>query len=110
MLNFAIFGCGRISKKHAELLGNNKIPGAKPLQRLYTGTDTYWKTVGFLAEKAKYSAAFRKAGIQNIDGITDDLVRAGIAKRQKNQLISDIDGLDVLAGDIVENLKLYKIA
>ena len=81
----------------------DKIPGAKPLQRLYTGTDTYWKTVGFLAEKAKYSAAFRKAGIQNIDGITDDLIKAGIAKRQKNQLISDIDGLDVLAGDIVKD-------
>jgi hypothetical protein len=81
----------------------DKIPGAKPLQRLYTGTDTYWKTVGFLAEKAKYSAAFRKAGIQNIDNITDDLITAGIAKRQKNELISDIDGLDVLAGDIVKD-------
>ena len=81
----------------------DKIPGAKPLQRLYTGTDTYWKTVGFLAEKAKYSAAFRKAGIQNIDNITDDLITAGIAKRQKNELISDIDGLDILAGDIVKD-------
>ena len=81
----------------------DKIPGAKPLQRLYTGTDTYWKTIGFLAEKAKYSAAFRKAGIQNIDNITDDLLNAGIAKRQKNELIKDIDGLDVLAGDIVKD-------
>ena len=81
----------------------DKIPGAKPLQRLYTGTDTYWKTVGFFAEKGKYSAAFRKAGIQNIDNITDDLVTAGIAKRQKNELISDIDGLDILAGDIVKD-------
>tara|TARA_R100001015_G_C4634196_1_gene200260 strand:- start:264 stop:4421 length:4158 start_codon:yes stop_codon:yes gene_type:complete len=81
----------------------DKIPGAKPLQRLYTGTDTYWKTVGFLAEKAKYSAAFRKAGIQNVDEITDDLIKAGIAKRQKNELISDIDGLDILAGDIVKD-------
>lgn len=81
----------------------DKIPGAKPLQNLYTGTDTYWKTIGFLAEKAKYSAAFRKAGIQNIDSITDDLIKAGIAKRQKNELIKDIDGLDVLAGDVVKD-------
>lgn len=81
----------------------DKVPGAKPLQNLYTGTDTYWKTVGYLAEKAKYSAAFKKAGIQNVDDITEDLIKAGIAKRQKGELLKDIDGLDVLAGDIVKD-------
>tara|TARA_B100000900_G_scaffold205352_1_gene174047 strand:- start:2954 stop:4012 length:1059 start_codon:yes stop_codon:yes gene_type:complete len=29
MLNFALVGCGRISKRHSELLGENKISGAK---------------------------------------------------------------------------------
>ncbi len=29
MLNFAIVGCGRISKKHSELLGRNQIEGAQ---------------------------------------------------------------------------------
>ena len=29
MLKFAILGCGRISKRHAEILGNNHIKGAK---------------------------------------------------------------------------------
>ncbi len=28
MLNFALLGCGRIARRHAELLGNNQIPGA----------------------------------------------------------------------------------
>lgn len=81
----------------------DKVPGAKPLQNLYTGTDTYWKTIGYLAEKAKYSAAFKKAGIQNIDDITEDLIIAGIAKRQKGDLLKDVDGIDVLAGDIVKD-------
>jgi predicted dehydrogenase len=29
MLNFALLGCGRISKRHSELLGENQISGAK---------------------------------------------------------------------------------
>lgn len=29
MIKFALIGCGRISKKHSELLGNNEIDGAK---------------------------------------------------------------------------------
>jgi len=29
MHNFALVGCGRISKRHGELLGENQIPGAK---------------------------------------------------------------------------------
>ena len=29
MLNFALMGCGRIAKRHSELLGNNQISGAK---------------------------------------------------------------------------------
>lgn len=29
MINFALLGCGRISKRHADLLGNNQIKGAR---------------------------------------------------------------------------------
>ncbi len=29
MLNFALVGCGRIAKRHSELLGNNKIKDAR---------------------------------------------------------------------------------
>lgn len=29
MLNFALVGCGRIAKRHSELLGNNQIPHAR---------------------------------------------------------------------------------
>ncbi len=29
MHNFALVGCGRISKRHGELLGENQIPGAR---------------------------------------------------------------------------------
>jgi len=29
MINFALVGCGRIAKRHSELLGLNQIKGAK---------------------------------------------------------------------------------
>ena len=29
MINFALIGCGRIAKRHSELLGNNHIKGAR---------------------------------------------------------------------------------
>lgn len=29
MLNFALVGCGRIAKRHSELLGHNQIDGAR---------------------------------------------------------------------------------
>ena len=28
-INFGLVGCGRIAKRHSELLGNNQIKGAK---------------------------------------------------------------------------------
>ena len=97
------------SKDHMGVLDVvDKIPGVKPLQDIYMGTDTYWKLVGFLGEKAKYSAAFRKAGIQNIDDISEELIQGGIIQRSKNELIKDIESLDVLAGDIVkETMPIY---
>ena len=29
MINFALVGCGRISKRHSELLGENQVAGAQ---------------------------------------------------------------------------------
>ena len=44
MLNFAIVGCGRISKRHVELLGGNKIQGA----RLVSLVISLWKKLKLL--------------------------------------------------------------
>jgi len=87
----------------------NKVPGVKALQQIYSDTDTYWKTVGFLGEKAKYSAAFRKAGLDpdNLGMITQDLVSSGIATRSSD-LLSKHGFINVFAADIVkETMPIY---
>ena len=38
MINFAIIGCGRIAKRHAELLGTGQIAGARLAAVCLTGT------------------------------------------------------------------------
>ena len=84
-----------------------KIPGAKALQKTYMNTDTYWKMNAFSGEKARYSAAFNKAGIL-IDDIADDLISTKIIKRPKGEVLQDVDTLDVLVGDIVkETMPIY---
>ena len=84
-----------------------KIPGAKALQKTYMNTDTYWKMNAFSGEKARYSAAFNKAGIL-IDDIADDLIATKIIKRPKGEVLQDVDTLDVLVGDIVkETMPIY---
>jgi len=84
-----------------------KVPGAKALQKIYMNTDTYWKMVAFSGEKARYSAAFNKAGIV-VDDIADDLISTNIIKRPKGEVLRDVDSLDVLAGDIVkETMPIY---
>ena len=67
------------------------------------------KTVGFIGEKAKYGAAFRKAGLdpENLGAISSDLVQSGLAPRT-----SDLTGkhgfLNVFASDIVkETMPIY---
>lgn len=87
----------------------NKVPGVKALQQIYSDTDTYWKTVGFLGEKAKYSAAFRKAGLDpdNLGVITQDLIASGIATRSAD-LLARHGFINVFAADIVkETMPIY---
>jgi len=85
----------------------DKIPFAraalKGAQNVYSGTDNYWKTVGYLGEKAKYSAAFRRAGLDpdNLGAITDDLVNAGLAPRA-TEFSRGIDFMDLMSTDIVK--------
>lgn len=42
----------------------------KGAQATYAGGDNFWKTAAYMGEKARYGAAFRKAGI-NPDDVTD---------------------------------------
>lgn len=85
----------------------DKIPFAraalKGAQNVYSGTDNYWKTVGYLGEKAKYSAAFRRSGLDpdNLGAITDDLVNAGLAPRS-SEFSRGIDFMDLMSTDIVK--------
>ena len=85
----------------------DKIPFAraalKGAQNVYSGTDNYWKTVGYLGEKAKYSAAFRRSGLDpdNLGAITDDLVNAGLAPRA-TEFSRGIDFMDLMSTDIVK--------
>ncbi len=90
--------------------GMKKVPLVMPLQRLYANTDTYWKTVGFVGEKSKYTSAFRKSGLDpdNIgDDITKELINSGIVPRSSD-LMGKHGFLNVLASDIVkETMPIY---
>ena len=87
----------------------NSVPLVKPLQSLYSNTDTYWKTVGFVGEKSKFSSAFRNAGIdpENLAPIADDLVSSGLIPRA-SEITGKYNVLDVMSADIVkETMPMY---
>ncbi len=98
---------GKVSAVGGKLI--NKIPFVQPLvkgaQNVYSGTDNFWKTVGYSGEKAKYTNAIRR-GLQGTDATLDDVAeeftRAGLAARTSN-LTEDMDFLDVLSTDIVKS-------
>jgi hypothetical protein len=80
---------------------------AKPLQILqdvYSGTDNFWKTAGYLGEKGKYSGAFRRAGLDpdNLDGVIDQVVRMKLAPRA-TEFSREIPFIDLMATDIVKS-------
>ena len=89
----------------------DKTPGVRGLQKIYSGTDTFWKISGMLAEKAKYAAAFRKAGI-NLDdsqapkfaAAVESLIRSGVAPRSSGLagVVDDVHFFDLLSSDIVK--------
>jgi hypothetical protein len=85
----------------------DKTPGVRALQKVYSGTDTFWKVAGLLGERAKYTAAFKKSGL-NVDEldseVIDGLVAAGIAPRKAglSGVLDDASFLDLFASDIVK--------
>ena len=94
--------------------GMDKLPiissGFKFFQSVYGNVDTYWKTVGFVGEKAKFGSAFRKAGLDpdNLgDDIIQELVNSGLAPRSSD-LMGKHGFINVFAGDIVkETMPIY---
>ncbi len=42
MLNFALIGCGRIAKRHSELLGRGQIAGADMVGRVVSSARGTW--------------------------------------------------------------------
>jgi hypothetical protein len=98
---------GKVSDVGTKLI--NSVPFVQPLvkgaQNVYSGTDNFWKTVGYSGEKAKYTNAIRR-GLQGTEATMDDLAeefaRTGLAARTSN-VMRDMDFLDVLATDIVKS-------
>ena len=94
--------------------GMDKLPiissAFKAFQSVYGNVDTYWKTVGFVGEKAKFGSAFRKAGLDpdNLgDDIVQELVNSGLAPRSSD-LMGKHGFINVFAGDIVkETMPIY---
>jgi len=81
-----------------------RVPFARSLERLYSGSDTFWKLVNWNGERAKYANAFRRAGLapDALDQIGDALVNSGLGTRT-SELTGTAGFLDTLAGDIVKN-------
>jgi len=89
----------------------DKAPIVSGLQKIYSGTDTFWKVAGYFAEKGKYAAAFKKAGL---NASLKDEVGSVVQKQLVDQKIAprssalDMEGLDkidfvdVMSTDIVK--------
>tara|TARA_R110002012_G_scaffold9557_4_gene43844 strand:- start:12 stop:3986 length:3975 start_codon:yes stop_codon:yes gene_type:complete len=97
---------GKASDISTKLL--NSLPFAQSLhkgaQNVYSGTDNFWKTVGYSAEKAKYTNAIRR-GIgetgTTLDDIADEFVRTGLATRRQDTTGS-MSFLDTFSTDLVK--------
>jgi hypothetical protein len=98
---------GKVSDVGTKLI--NSVPFVQPLvkgaQNVYSGTDNFWKTVGYSGEKAKYTNAIRR-GLQGteatIDDVAEEFTRSGLAARTSD-VMRDMDFLDVLSTDIVKS-------
>jgi hypothetical protein len=98
---------GKISDGTSSLM--SRIPFAQSLskgaQNVYSGTDNFWKTVGFSGEKAKFTNAIRRGTegtTATMDDVAEELSRAGIAART-TELSGDMDFMDLMAADIVKS-------
>lgn len=98
---------GKVSSLSSGLM--KRIPFAHALnkgaQGLYSGTDNFWKTVGFTGEKAKFANAIRR-GVDGttatMDDIAEEFSRAGLVSRTR-ELTKDMDFLDLMSADIVKS-------
>jgi len=102
----------------------NEKPVFRELQKLYSGTDTFWKVAALIGEQAKYASAFKKSGLsfdtrvkegveQTADvvnarkvaqAVTDDFLRAGVAQVDPKRTTltgREIDPLRSFAAEIV---------
>lgn len=87
-----------------------KVPLVRGAENLYAGVDNFAKAAAFTAERGKYAAALRKAGLnvdeafKLVDGdsaLARDFVQQGIAKRSRS-INEGENFLNVLSGDIVK--------
>ena len=98
---------GKVSDGTTSLL--KSIPFASSLakgaQNVYSGTDNFWKTVGFSGEKAKFTNAIRR-GIEGtsatMDDVAEEFSRSGLAART-TELTKDMDFMDLMSADIVKS-------
>jgi UDP-N-acetyl-2-amino-2-deoxyglucuronate dehydrogenase len=66
MLNFALVGCGRIAKRHSELLGYNQIDGAR-LASVCDIVEDKAKRIGVLFSVPYYTDMHQMMRFENID-------------------------------------------
>ena len=73
-------------------------------QRLYAAGDDFFKIIGHRAEKAKYTAALRKGGLNEdrLREIAPELQAAGILPRT-SELTREVDLIDLMSTDIVKS-------
>ena len=78
---------------------------AKGAQNVYSGTDNFWKTVGFSGEKAKFTNAIRR-GIDGttatMDDVAEEFSRSGLAART-TELTKDMYFMHLMSADIVKS-------
>ena len=80
----------------------------KTAETLYAGSDNSWKALSFLAENARLTSSFERAGIKlrNADGtiampkeLQENLIASGLARRNEG---FDTDFFETMVGDIVK--------
>ena len=99
-------GANAIRQGSKKLLESRLLPGVnsgyKALQGTYAGVDNFWKTVAYSGEKARYGAAFRKAGLDP-DNLSPEIVdELGSIVTRTKEFSGDIDPLDLISTDIVK--------
>ena len=89
----------------------DNTPILSGLQKIYAGTDTFWKVAGYFGEKGKFAAAFKKGGVDA--GLRDDLgavvqrelVSQKVAPRGVGlniEGLDKVDFVDLMSTDIVK--------